>query len=190
MKPTLSVSNILILLSVIATIASAFDPKLLQYGMNREFLDQWEYWVYFLQFFTSNFLHGGFLHLLFNSAFIYYYGNKVEDVIGHGRFLLFFILNAIFVWLAITAFWEPNSNTIGISGFALAIMSYATLYLYKTWNPEFSGWVTAIVLNIAMWFVPWISLLGHLFWAIFWVIYYFLVNPTKIISPTKIEDKQ
>jgi membrane associated rhomboid family serine protease len=41
---------------------------------------------------TSMFLHGGFLHILFNMWFLWIFGNNVEDALGHGRFLAFYLI--------------------------------------------------------------------------------------------------
>lgn len=42
--------------------------------------------------FTSMFLHGGFLHLLSNLWMLWVFGDNVEDSMGHGRFLFFYLL--------------------------------------------------------------------------------------------------
>jgi membrane associated rhomboid family serine protease len=41
---------------------------------------------------TSMFLHGGWLHLGSNMLFLHVFGDNVEDVLGRGRFLLFYTL--------------------------------------------------------------------------------------------------
>lgn len=43
-------------------------------------------------FFTSLFIHGGFLHLLGNMLFLYIFGDNVEDKMGHFRYLVFYII--------------------------------------------------------------------------------------------------
>jgi len=45
-----------------------------------------------LTFFTSMFLHGGWLHLLGNMWYLWIFGDNVEDRMGHGKFLLFYLL--------------------------------------------------------------------------------------------------
>jgi membrane associated rhomboid family serine protease len=40
----------------------------------------------------SMFLHGGWAHLLGNALFFWVFGNNVEDVMGRGRFLAFFLI--------------------------------------------------------------------------------------------------
>jgi membrane associated rhomboid family serine protease len=38
---------------------------------------------------TSMFLHGGWLHLIGNMWFLWIFGDNIEDLLGHGKFLLF-----------------------------------------------------------------------------------------------------
>jgi rhomboid family protein len=40
---------------------------------------------------TSMFLHGGWLHVLGNMLYLWIFGDNVEDRMGHGRFLLFYL---------------------------------------------------------------------------------------------------
>ena len=42
--------------------------------------------------FTSMFLHGGLLHLVFNMLFLWVFGDNVEDRMGHLRYLAFYLL--------------------------------------------------------------------------------------------------
>jgi len=42
--------------------------------------------------FTSLFLHGGLLHLGGNLLYLWIFGNNVEEAMGHGRFLVFYLL--------------------------------------------------------------------------------------------------
>jgi len=41
---------------------------------------------------TSMFMHGDWLHLLGNMLFLWIFGNNVEDVMGHVRYLVFYVL--------------------------------------------------------------------------------------------------
>src|SRR5690348_11732614 len=41
---------------------------------------------------THMFLHGGWAHLLGNMLFLWIFGNNIEDALGHGRFVLFYLL--------------------------------------------------------------------------------------------------
>src|SRR5574342_927413 len=41
---------------------------------------------------TSMFLHGSWMHLLGNMWFLWIFGDNVEDSMGHGRFVVFYLL--------------------------------------------------------------------------------------------------
>ncbi len=45
--------------------------------------------------FTSMFAHGSFLHIGSNLLYLWIFGNNVEDVMGRGRFFLFYLLCGI-----------------------------------------------------------------------------------------------
>lgn len=47
-----------------------------------------QYWTVL----TSMFTHGGWLHLLGNMLFLWVFGNNIEDAMGHGRFVVFYLL--------------------------------------------------------------------------------------------------
>jgi membrane associated rhomboid family serine protease len=44
---------------------------------------------------TSMFLHAGLLHLLGNMLYLYIFGDNIEDLLGHFRFLVFYLLCGI-----------------------------------------------------------------------------------------------
>ena len=66
---------------------------------------------------TSMFLHGGFLHLAGNMLYLWIFGNNIEDVMGHRRFILFYIVCGIVAAMA-HALTDPGSGIpmIGASG--------------------------------------------------------------------------
>jgi membrane associated rhomboid family serine protease len=67
--------------------------------------------------FTSMFMHGGWMHLIGNMLYLWIFGDNVEDSMGHGRYLVFYLLCGIAAVLA-QALPEPNSEIpmIGASG--------------------------------------------------------------------------
>jgi len=79
---------------------------------------------------TSLFIHGSFWHLAANAAFIWVFGDNVEDAMGSLRFLLFFILCGIIsglVYVAVAP--QSQSPVIGASGAVSAVASaYILLY--------------------------------------------------------------
>ncbi len=66
---------------------------------------------------TSMFMHGGWMHLIGNMLFLWVLGDNVEDAMGHGRFIVFYVLCGIAAALT-HAGLDPQSTTpmIGASG--------------------------------------------------------------------------
>ncbi len=80
--------------------------------------------------FTSMFVHGGFAHLAGNMLFLWIFGDNVEDRLGHGRFLVFYLLCGFAAAVAQTAL-NPNSLVpmVGASGAIAGVMgAYLVLY--------------------------------------------------------------
>ena len=79
---------------------------------------------------TSQFLHGGWLHLLGNMLFLWIFGNNVEDRLGRFRFLAFYLIGGTVAGLTQVAI-DPGSTipTIGASG-AIAATLGAYLVLF------------------------------------------------------------
>jgi hypothetical protein len=76
-----------------------------------------------LPFFTSMFLHGGFLHILGNMWFLYIFGDNIEDTIGHIRYLLFYLLCGLAAGLIhLYMNWDSKIPTIGASGAIAGVM--------------------------------------------------------------------
>ena len=79
---------------------------------------------------TSMFLHGGLLHFGGNMLYLWIFGDNVEDRMGHGRFLVFYLLCGTAAALAQTAS-RPDSviPMVGASGAIAGVMgAYFVLY--------------------------------------------------------------
>ncbi len=53
-----------------------------------------------LPVFSSMFLHGGWLHLVGNLWTLFIFGDNVEDTLGHGRYLVFYLASGVVACLA------------------------------------------------------------------------------------------
>jgi membrane associated rhomboid family serine protease len=79
---------------------------------------------------ATMFLHGSLLHIAGNMLYLWIFGNNVEDIMGHGRFLLFYLLCGLTGSLAqIAAFPGSKVPMIGASG-AIAGVLGAYLILF------------------------------------------------------------
>ena len=79
---------------------------------------------------TSMFLHGGFMHLAGNMLYLWIFGNYIEDAMGRGRFLVFYLLCGIAAVLA-QALPDTHSSVpmIGASGAISGVLgAYLLLY--------------------------------------------------------------
>jgi membrane associated rhomboid family serine protease len=79
---------------------------------------------------TSMFLHGGLLHLGGNLLYLWIFGDNIEDRMGPGRFVLFYLLCGMAAALA-QALPDPGSRVpmIGASGAISGVLgAYAVLY--------------------------------------------------------------
>ncbi len=85
-----------------------------------------------LPFFTSMFLHGGWLHIIGNMWILWIFGDNVEDWFGHGGFALFYVFCGVFSGLMHLAFnWGNSLPTVGASGAIAGVMG-AYFLLYPT----------------------------------------------------------
>ncbi|MCS7245547.1 MAG: rhomboid family intramembrane serine protease [candidate division WOR-3 bacterium] len=109
------VSYLIILVNTLVFIYQYFfypDPNefILKYGfIPREFS--------FMDIITSMFIHGGFFHIFSNMLFLFIFGDNVEDVMGHLRFLFFYIIWGFCAVFLQTLFYsDSNIPMVGASG--------------------------------------------------------------------------
>ncbi|MDI3316128.1 MAG: rhomboid family intramembrane serine protease [Bacillota bacterium] len=78
---------------------------------------------------TAIFLHGSWLHVIGNMIFLWIFGDNVEDLMGHLRFIVFYLLTGVIGNVVQTLFY-PHSGivVIGASG---AIAGVLGAYLVK-----------------------------------------------------------
>ncbi len=113
---------------------------------------------------SSMFLHGSLLHILGNLWFLWVFGDNIEDRLGHGRFLLFYLLGGVAAALiqGLASGFASPTPMVGASGAISAVMgAYIVLY------PR------ALILSLVGWVpvpVPAILYLGY------WLLIQFLGN--------------
>jgi membrane associated rhomboid family serine protease len=104
-----------------------------------------------IPFFTSMFLHAGWMHVLGNMWFLYIFGDNVEDHLGHFQYLIFYVLCGLLAMATQVAVY-PNSNlpTVGASG-AIAGVLGAYFILYP--RSRVLTWFFVFVLYLPAWIV-------------------------------------
>lgn len=109
-----------------------------------------------LPFFTSMFLHGGWMHVIGNMWFLHIFGDNIEDYLGHFKYLVFYIVCGVLA-MGAQVLSDPRSTVpaLGASG-AIAGVLGAYFLLYPgarvlTWFFVFVIWVPAWLI-LGYWF--------------------------------------
>ncbi|HEX9017389.1 MAG TPA: rhomboid family intramembrane serine protease [Chloroflexota bacterium] len=86
----------------------------------------------YLTLITSQFLHGGFLHIAGNMVFLWVFGDNIEDRLGHLPYLAFYLASGVIAGLA-QVIVDPSSTVpgVGASG-AIAGVLAGYLVLFPT----------------------------------------------------------
>jgi membrane associated rhomboid family serine protease len=116
-----------------------------------------DYWP----FLTSMFLHGGWSHFIGNMWTLWIFGDNVEDRMGHGRFLVFYLFTGLAAGLT---HWFTNLDsvvpTVGASG-AIAGVLGAYFFLFPH---------ARIVVLFPFFFLPMFFAVPAVTYLVFWVI--------------------
>ncbi len=86
--------------------------------------------LYWHTLISSQFLHGGIMHIVGNMVYLYIFGDNVEDKLGHGGYLFFYILSGIGA-AALQIYSSPASVVpmLGASGAIAGVLgAYFVIY--------------------------------------------------------------
>ncbi|MEO1208201.1 MAG: rhomboid family intramembrane serine protease [Cyanobacteria bacterium J06638_20] len=78
---------------------------------------------------SSQFLHGGFAHVAGNMLYLWIFGNNVEDKLGHGKFLAFYLLCGALAGL--TQWFFSTGSVIPSLGASGAIAGVMGAYILR-----------------------------------------------------------
>jgi membrane associated rhomboid family serine protease len=78
---------------------------------------------------TYQFLHADFWHVFGNMIFLFVFGDDIEELIGHWRFLVFYLACGVGGGLAfVVSTPAPNTELIGASGAVAGVISAYLMY--------------------------------------------------------------
>ena len=117
-------------------------------------------------FLSSMFMHGGWMHIIGNMWFLWIFGDNVEDSMGPGRYLVFYVLSGIAA-AAAQVFMDVGSfiPMVGASGAIGGVMG-AYIVLYPRVHVHL--FIIIFFRSIA---VPAILMLGYWVLMQFWGVY-------------------
>ena len=79
--------------------------------------------------FTSMFMHAGLAHIGGNMLYLWIFGDNVEDRLGHGRYLAFYLVGGVAASLThLVTNWGSDLPTVGASGAIAAVLGAYLLY--------------------------------------------------------------
>ena len=124
------------------------------------------YWLVPAQFdvvslFTSMFVHGGWTHFLGNMLYLWIFGDNVEDRVGHGRFIVFYLgCGVVAALVQSTVNAGSDVPMIGASGAISGVLgAYIVMFPHSrvlTLIPLFIIWEVVeipAVIVLGLWFV-------------------------------------
>ena len=103
--------NVAVFLYQVSLGPAAGEQLVLRFGMVPYYLTEATHLPSFTTPVTSMFLHGGWLHLVFNMWFLHVFGDNIEDVLGKLRFVAFYELP----FARSTAFRRARTASVRIS---------------------------------------------------------------------------
>jgi|ERR1035438_575205 membrane associated rhomboid family serine protease len=120
----LIVANILVFLNQLSLDPYSLHQYIADYGLRPN-----PHYFHVVNIFTAMFVHAGWLHVGGNMLFLWVFGGNVEDILGHGKFLLFYLLCGVAAALA-QIVSDPLSTMpmVGASGAIAGVMG---AYLVK-----------------------------------------------------------
>jgi membrane associated rhomboid family serine protease len=106
---------------------------------------------------VSMFIHGGIFHLAGNMLYLWIFGNNVEDFLGPGKYILFYLLCGLTASLTHTIF-NPNSTVpmVGASGAIAGLLgAYFVLFPAARVITLVFIWVVPVpaAIILGLWFV-------------------------------------
>src|ERR1700730_4567515 len=139
----------------------------------------WAQWVgfpvdNFWPYLTSMFLHGGWLHIFANMWTLWIFGDNVEDRMGPGRFLAFYLLCGLAAG-GVHVMTNPDSTvpTVGASGAIAGVMG-AYFVLFPT---------SRVVILFPVLFIPFFFELPAVTYLLFWALSQFFSGTLSLANP-------
>jgi membrane associated rhomboid family serine protease len=128
---TYSTPVVTIMLIVVNLLVFLYEISLEPYAQNH-FTARWALVparFHAIDLLTSMFLHGGWMHVLGNMWFLWIFGDNIEDVLGHAKYLVFYILCGVAAGVThVMLNADSRLPTVGASGAIAGVMG---AYLIK-----------------------------------------------------------
>ncbi|MFF0221659.1 rhomboid family intramembrane serine protease [Streptomyces sp. NPDC004629] len=102
---------------------------------------------------TSMFLHGSFIHILFNMLSLWWIGGPLEAALGRARYLALYFVSGLAGSALSYLLTEPNKAVVGASGAIFGLFG-ATAVLLRRLNYDMRPVIALLVINLIFTFSP------------------------------------
>jgi len=124
---------------------------------------------------THMFLHGGWLHFLSNMWTLFIFGDNVEDRLGSGRYLLYYLLGGIFAGVMQMTFGgAPNVPSLGASGAIAAVLGAYFLFFPHA----------QVITFVPLFWLPWFINIPAVFYLGTWFISQLFSGVLALVLPS------
>ena len=165
-QPDYGGPHVLFTVALLIVNAAVFVVQLLASNSAQGSEIEWNYFAlslaglehgYVWQLLTFQFMHAGWMHILFNSLAIYFFGRPVEAALGRRHFLTLYLASGVIGGLVqmLFAYWLPSfgSAVVGASAGAMGLIAaFAVLH----WTERFS---------LLIYFIP-VSMTGKMLFVV------------------------
>ena len=149
---TYFIMMICILLYIIPKLLGNYDQIIYDYGLIGEAVKNGD----FFRLITSEFLHASAVHLLVNMYSLYIIGTQIESFLGKKKYILIYLMSAVFASLLSITLGDLTSISIGASGAIFGLLGSLLYfgYHYRVYlgNVIKSQIIPIIVLNLIIGF--------------------------------------
>jgi membrane associated rhomboid family serine protease len=131
---------------------------------------------------TANYLHGGLIHLVFNSIALATLGPLIERAFGWRKFFCLYTLSGVCGFIA-SSWWHPDILSIGASGAIYGLLGFAVVFGRFRSGPsgraladQLTRW---LLYGLLMFLIPGIDSAAHIGGLVPGVILGFVLDPSE-----------
>ncbi len=123
-------------------------------------------WTGYLPFVSSVFLHGSWMHVIGNMWILWLFGDNVEDKMGKGRFLVFYLLCGLLAGM--THFLINPASQVPVVGASGAVAGIMGAYFLMFRHAKVLTYIPPVfLLNLPAWIYLGFWALSQLFYGVF-----------------------
>ena len=149
-----AVSAVLVGIDPLRSFASPLQNA---FAVSPAAVDAGEWW----RVVTSAFTHVGPIHLALNMLALLLFGSELERQLGRARYLTVYLVSALGGSVALQLFGSYSQGAVGASAAIYGLLGAFGVVLVQQ-RQDLRGLLTLLAINLAISFLPGISLLGHL----------------------------